>query len=359
MKKTVFAGDWTMEKVVGVQRYASCILTELDKMIGRGEYKGTVELLIPRNADWKSPYKHIHVVRRGTIRNKAEKHLWQQLVFPAYVRGSRAVGVDLAQALPVWGCDICAIHDCIHETFPENFADHSTYLKIYLLKARIAAGKKSRIILTPSRHSAKEIQRFYHVPQERLRIVGNGWEHMKEIKADEGIFEKLPQLKDKDFFFALGSRYRHKNHEWIIRSAVRNPAYYFVVTGSDSYSSENRRLADKQPENLIYTGYISDGEVKALYQKAKALIQPSLYEGFGIPPLEALSVGGKAIVSNASCLPEIYGDSVYYIDPHSDGADMDEVMKSDISLSQNVLDKYTWSNAAKTLAEVIRMMNKT
>ena len=186
------------------------------------------------------------------------------------------------------------------------------------------------------------------------RIVGCGWEHMKDIQTDEGIFDKIPQVKKGDYFFALGSRYKHKNHEWILKCALKNPQYYFVITGTDAYSTLVRDMEEKRPDNVIYTGYISDGEVKALYQNAKALIQPSFYEGFGMPPLEALSVGGSAIVADASCLPEIYGDSVYYIDPHSDGADLDELMKTKTEPAEKVLNKYTWTNAAKALVEVIK-----
>ncbi len=349
----IFAGDWTMEKVVGVQRYTSSILLELDKMIGRGEYKGIVEILVPRNTEWKSPYKHIHVVKRGKIGNKAEKHLWQQLVFPAYVRLNRAIGIDLAQALPVWGCDICAIHDCIHEAYPENFKDHSLYRNLYLIKVRAAVRNKRRKIVTLTNDSKSEIQKYYHVNDDRISLVSCGWEHMKEVEADNGIFDKLPELKGKEFFFSLGSRYKHKNYEWVIKAAGKNPAYFFVVTGTDAYSSEIDNLKEKKPENLIYTGYISDEEIKALYQRCKALIQPSLYEGFGIPPLEALSVGGKAIVSNKSSLPEIYGDSVYYLDPYSEGADLDELMKQKTAGPDEVLNKYTWANAAKALCDII------
>ena len=356
MKKCIFAGDWTMENMVGVQRYASRILFELDKMIDRGEFKRTVELLIPKNSTWVSPYKHIHVVRRGKITNKAEKHLWQQLVFPAYVRLNRAIGIDLAQALPIWGCDICAIHDCIHEAFPENFKEHKLYRTIYVIKAQFAARNKKRKIVTPSHHSEKELQKYYGITEDRMTVVCDGWEHMSDISADEGIFDKLPQLKGREFFFSLGSRYKHKNYEWVIKAAIKNPQYLFVVTGSDAYSKELNSLKEKTPDNLIYTGYISDGEIKSLYQKCKALIQPSLYEGFGIPPLEALSVGGKAIISDASCLPEIYGDSVYYLDPYSEGADLDELMKQKVAPAVEVLNKHNWANAAKALVGVIEQV---
>ena len=202
----------------------------------------------------------------------------------------------------------------------------------------MTAWNKKRKIVTPSMHSEKEIRKYYGVSEDRLSVVCDGWEHMSDIKADESILDKLPQIKGKEFFFSLGSRYKHKNYAWVIKAAIKNPQYCFVVTGSDSYSSEIDNLKNTKPDNIIYTGYISDGEIKALYQKCKALIQPSLYEGFGIPPLEALSVGGKAIVSNTSCLPERSGDSVYYLDPYSDGADLDELMKAKVGVSRPLID---------------------
>lgn len=356
MRKCVFAGDWVLEKMVGVQRYTYQVLKALDNLIITGEIDLEVELLVPCNSDWINPFEKIKVVNRGKITSKIEKHLWQQLVFPHYVIKNKAIGVDMAAAMPIWGCHIVAIHDCIHEAFPENFVDHPKHQKIYLTKVkRIVKNKKCHII-TLTNDSKNEIKKYYNVSDERISLVSCGWEHMKSIELDEGIFEAIPEIKDKDYFFSLGSKYRHKNFQWVLATARKNPKYYFVITGTDSFSNNSDDLLMKKPDNVIYTGYISDGEIKALMQKCKALIQPSLYEGFGLPPLEAMSQGSPIIISKASCLPEIYKNSAYYINPNTDGCELDNLMSTTIDNAEVILEEYTWENAAKSFIKVLSTM---
>ena len=139
MKKCVFAGDWVLEQAVGIQRYTLQILLELDKMLLDGRIDLEIELLVPKSSGWKNPFKKITVVELGKIGSKVEKYIWQQLVFPIYVTKKKAIGVDLAGAVPIWGCRICALHDCIREIFPENFDRHKFYLKMYYFKARCVA----------------------------------------------------------------------------------------------------------------------------------------------------------------------------------------------------------------------------
>lgn len=357
MRKCVFAGDWVLEKMVGVQRYTYQILVAIDKLIQTGEIDLQVELLLPSNSDWVNPFNNIKIVYKGKITSKIEKHLWQQIVFPHYVNKNKAIGIDMAAALPISGCHIIAIHDCIHEAFPENFVDHPKHLKIYLAKVkRIVKNKKCHII-TLTNDSKKEIMKYYNVSDERISLVSCGWEHMKECEIDEGIFEIIPQIKDRDYFFSLGSKYRHKNFQWILAAARKNPQYYFVITGTDSFSNNSNNLVKVKLDNVIYTGYISDGEIKALMRKCKALIQPSLYEGFGLPPLEAMSQGSPIIVSKASCLPEIYKNSAYYINPDTDGTDLDNLMTETIDTAESIIEEYTWINAAKSFINVLYVVN--
>ena len=86
----------------------------------------------------------------------------------------------------------------------------------------------------------------------------------------------------------------------------------------------------------------------------KAFILPSYYEGFGIPPLEALSCGAKIIVSNAACLPEIYGNFAYYIDPNNTNIDLKELLKKNVECPDFLLKKYTYSNAANVFYELLK-----
>ena len=110
-------------------------------------------------------------------------------------------------------------------------------------------------------------------------------------------------------------------------------------------------------ENLIFTGYVSDEECKALYQNAKAFLHPSKFEGFGTPPLEALSLGTKVAVANATCLPEVYEDSVLYFDPDNYCVEIDEFMKDEVSSPEKILEKCNYDNCAKEIFEYLKNLN--
>ncbi len=357
MKKCVFAGDWVLEKMVGVQRYAYQILLVLDRWIQEGKIDFEVELLVPGNGTWSPNFSRIRVVKKGYIRNKKEKHLWQQVIFPIYVKTTRGIGIDLTAALPVFGCSIYAIHDCIQEAFPENFTDHSLFRQMVIAKRKIITRNKKCRIVTLTHDSKREVQKYYHVPDNRIDIVTCGWEHMKTTVEDDSILNKLELNDGCEFFFSLGSKYKHKNFQWVLSAAKNNPKYKFVITGTSVFSNNENELKMVVPENVIFTGYITNEEIKSLMIHCKALIQPSLYEGFGLPPLEAMSVGAKVIVSNASCLPEIYKNAAYYIDPHNSDCDLDSLMNEKIESAKPILEEYSWEKAAHQLIGVINKID--
>ena len=89
-------------------------------------------------------------------------------------------------------------------------------------------------------------------------------------------------------------------------------------------------------------------------QNCRAFLHPAVFEGFGIPPLEALSLGAQVAVSNASCLPELYGNTVRYFDPYDYDVDLDELMSRPVEPPQAVLQKYSWPVTAAFWLEEIR-----
>lgn len=329
----------------------------LDRWIQEGKIDFEVELLVPGNGTWSPNFSRIRVVKKGYIRNKKEKHLWQQLIFPIYVKTTRGIGIDLTAALPVFGCSIYAIHDCIQEAFPENFTDHSLFRQMVIAKRKIITRNKKCRIVTLTHDSKREVQKYYHVPDNRIDIVTCGWEHMKTTVEDDSILNKLELNDGCEFFFSLGSKYKHKNFQWVLSAAKNNPKYKFVITGTSVFSNNENELKMVVPENVIFTGYITNEEIKSLMIHCKALIQPSLYEGFGLPPLEAMSVGAKVIVSNASCLPEIYKNAAYYIDPHNSDCDLDSLMNEKIESAKPILEEYSWEKAAHQLIGVINKID--
>ena len=104
----------------------------------------------------------------------------------------------------------------------------------------------------------------------------------------------------------------------------------------------------------MYTGYASDQLAKTLMKFCKAFIFPSYYEGFGIPPLEALSLGAKVIVSNTASLPEIFGNSAYYISPDNADIDLNELISKPVADADEVLSKYSWEKSAKQLLDILK-----
>lgn len=105
--------------------------------------------------------------------------------------------------------------------------------------------------------------------------------------------------------------------------------------------------------NLKFVGYVSDQESKALMLKCKAFIHPSFYEGFGIPPLEALTCNAKILVSNSTCLPEIYEDSAVYFNPNDYDVNLDELIKTNVSDREKILKKCSWEKSSETLLSIL------
>ena len=167
--------------------------------------------------------------------------------------------------------------------------------------------------------------------------------------------KKLNIEKD-NYFFSLGSRLAHKNAKWIISAAAQNPSEIFVISGS-SFGQEDKEAKETSLKNVLFAGYLTDSEVKALMHNCKAFIQPSLCEGFGIPPMEAMSTGAQCIVAKAASLPEVYKNSVWYIDPlnYSD-IDLYQIMQQSKENNSLILDEYSWHVSAEKFLNGLRSL---
>ena len=216
--------------------------------------------------------------------------------------------------------------------------------------------KRSKRIITVSKFSQKEIMKYYNVSENKITVIYNAWQHFNRIDYDEGTLKKY-NLKSNGYYFTLSSLEPNKNFKWIVETAKKNPQKRFVVSGA----MNNKIFAEKNrydlQSNIQFLGYVPDSEAKTLMRDCEAFLFPTFYEGYGIPPLEALSAGCKNIyVSDTEVMHEIYGNAARYVDPMR-AEKLDHIAScSDTDTIKKVLDKYKWSVGANTLLQSIRII---
>lgn len=186
--------------------------------------------------------------------------------------------------------------------------------------------KHTEKIGTGSYFSRSEIHHVYGVPEESIAIIPCAWQHEERINAAKDIFERFSFLAHGSYYFSMSSVNENKNFKWIAKAALKNKGAAFEIAGGRSLGEYLKRNGIEQPYNLHFLGYVTDEDAKTLMANCKAFLFPTFYEGFGIPPLEAMSCGAEAIVSDTVTMHEVYEDTVHYIDPLNPDVDLDAIM---------------------------------
>ncbi len=363
MKKIVFSGKAFIKKNKrGVQRYTCEIIMALDKYITDED----VIVLIPNVKVELPELKNIKFIKYGgniTVKG------WQYLAYQYYIKKYKALSVSLsADVAPLFEPGIVAIHDMavINEKkffksiknrllFWKKYLKHKYVLFIYYIIT-----KKAKHIITVSDFSRKEIIKYYNY-KKQISVIYNAWEHLKKVNINEKVLEKkYCHLLKKDFYFFLGGQDRYKNIKWICKMAEKYKERLFVMAGPpiDNSNLKDNDININDISNIVYLGYIKDEEMGFFMKKCKAFLFPSLYEGFGIPPLEALYFKAKVLCSNSACLPEIYKNYVVYFDPYDYDVDLDKLEKVKVDNVNEIFKIYSWDNSAQKLLNIIKKYNK-
>ena len=341
--KYCFDGRFLSSMSSGVDRYAYQILNELDK-ICKGKDIG---ILVPANAVSVPEYRNIKVIRSRF------SQCWTQGVFGLYTRLHGYTPVNLCnEASMIAPKGIVCLHDvCYAETadiFPQ-INDYPPEEILWFNKVYKRIKKKADTVITVSQFSKGRIEDLLKIDGSRIQVIGNGWQHFKDVVPDESCFKEYPSIKKGEYYFTLTSCNKNKNVNWVLKCARANPEDTFVIAGKNL----DMIIGSERLNNVIYVGFASDGMAKALMTYCKAFIFPSYYEGFGIPPLEALSVGAKIIVSDRASLPEIFGKAAVYISPDDPYVNLSELMKEETTGSEEILDAYSWEKQAYKLNQLL------
>jgi glycosyltransferase involved in cell wall biosynthesis len=217
---------------------------------------------------------------------------------------------------------IVTIHDLSFFVYPQH---HTEANYQFVTRNVHRAARRASFIIADSESTKRDIMRFLHVPEERIEVI--------YLAATEALGEKrspdsITQIKNryginKPYFLAVGSMEPRKNltSALIAFKALKETKkidYQFVISGGKGWKNEAFYHLVKKlsiDEHLVLTGYVPEEDLPALYQGADVFIYPSLYEGFGLPVLEAMVSGVPVITSNTSSLPEVAGDAALIVNP--------------------------------------------
>jgi len=289
-------------------------------------------------------------------------------------RAARAAGVDLLHAphytLPLaWaGPSVVTIHDLIHVRHADFFRPGTGLLARALAGA---AARRARLVLTGSTHSRGEIVELLRIPQEKIRITPYGVSPAIGRRPPEEVdaFRAARGLPDS-YVLYVGARKRHKNVETLLRALGRIPARSrppLVLSGPPWRPGEPLARTAREAgveTDLRFAGPLAtDKELSLLYSGAAIYAQPSLDEGFGLPPLEAMACGVPVVASPAGALRETLGDAAVLVAPDrpDDWAEAIEVLLRDTPRREELkragvehARRFTWDRTAALTIEAYR-----
>ncbi|WP_230279923.1 glycosyltransferase family 1 protein [Croceicoccus sp. Ery15] len=356
-RRFIVNGRFLATEPVGVHRVATELVRHAHALIASDlslARRISLELWIPSDAQSRAkvlglPYRVV-----GPLNGNA----WEQLTLP--LRAGRATVVSLCNVGPVLRRNaVTMMHDVQVLLSPASYS--SSFRRWYRLQQPMA-GKRHRRILTVSEYSRDQIISAKVAPAEKITVIHNGCDHVLADNADDAVLKRL-NLAKGSYTLALSSLQAHKNIAVLLRAFARPELQDRTLVLFGSTSREKFVSAGYDvPSNVLFTGRVSDGELRALYESAAVFAFPSTTEGFGLPPLEAMRLGTPAIVAPCGALPEACGDGALYVaqdDPAAWAAAIAAVYdgsrdRSDLSArALDRADQLTWDRAARNLINTL------
>ncbi len=268
---------------------------------------------------------------------------------------------------------VVTIHDCIHLMFPQYLPNRAAY--VFARAAMWSATRSSDRILTVSEASKRDILHFFNVPPEKISVVYNAIDERFWVEPNAEVVARVRERYQLDHGFVLyaGTIKPHKNLVRLIEAfaELRTGAFeelkLLIIGDEISKLPALRRAVHKHKlhKHVRFLGFLPDDTLAVLYRLAAVFVFPSLYEGFGLPPLEAMASGAPVVTSNVSSLPEITGDAAVLVDPYDVESIVDGVRRvlTDPGLAGDMRRKglarardFSWERSVSRTLEIYRLV---
>jgi glycosyltransferase involved in cell wall biosynthesis len=356
--KIFINGKFLTQKLTGVQRYAYEMVKHL---LAQG---ANIKIIVPPKPIFEAyDIKGWPIVKCGFWRGP----LWEQIELPLFLRskkinGKRIVLLNLCNTAPFFfSKNILTIHDLSFLENPQWFKKSFVIYYRFLIPRLI---KKSELVLTVSQFSKTIIEKFYPFSKGKVEVIYNAscFSPVNSATNHCNILGKYKLVKNK-YLLSVCSLEPRKNLNNLVKAFNKlETDIDLVLVGGKGDVFSNVLLNVKEKKQIKQIGYITDQELQALYHNALCFIYPSFYEGFGLPPLEAMTNACPVIVSKIPSLKEVCGDAAIYINPLSISHIIQsiETLIHDESLRERHRNagliqekKFSWSTSATKLINLL------
>lgn len=262
---------------------------------------------------------------------------------------------------------ILTVHDLSFAFYPETF---TTALVNYLERVVPWSVRRATHVLADSESTRRDLIRLYGTPGQKITVLYSGVHERFSLTPDEralGEVRKKYEVGDAPFVFTVGTLQPRKNTQLLIRAfraVAAQTDHNLIIAGGRGWLYE-KMLAEVDRQGLQgrvrFVGFVDDDDLPALYSAASLFVFPSLYEGFGLPLLEAMASGTAVISSNASSLPEVAGDAAVQISPQDEEAWTEAMLRlirnhrlreQLVTAGRRQAQRFRWSRAAQQLLDV-------
>ena len=346
-------GRFLTQRASGVQRFATEAIKAIDVLLERdyAALKGRIELVAPRKAR-DFPLKNIPLRRAGFFSGYA----WEQFEFPLHAAGRLLLNLCMLGPL-IARHQIVVVHDATVRALPDNFSARFRAAYGFLLP-RLC--RRAELVITVSEFSRHEIGKWYGADIGKMPVCYGGGDHIMAVAADPAVLCRL-DLVGRKFFLGVGVDSANKNIATVVAAfhKAKLGDTVLVLTGAND-SKVFGRIEQIDSDGVRRVGFISDPDLRTLYEHALALVFPSFYEGFGLPPLEAMTCGCPVIISEQPALSEVCGDAALrcraddaaQIVRHMQALHSDAGLRARLAAAgRERARRFTWESTARSLLD--------